>query len=137
MRLTIRKKMLAGFLGISLFTLGLGVFALVEMNSMQADTHEITAKLMPAIEALAEVREQFNLTRLGIYRVINNRRADASREETHLNQEMKALAEAEQAYAVLLATDEERRIWENYKATAQDYLKAQNQIIELLDQGQQ
>ena len=135
MTLTIRKKLLAGFLGTTLLTLLLGVFVLFQMNTMQGQTTEIATNSMPSIEAIASLRWRLNTLRLDIYRVLNSKKEDIPKEEEKLAKELTMLSESEKAYEPLIFSPEERKAFNDYKASLAPYLEMQNQLVGMVKAG--
>jgi len=63
MNLTIRKKMIGGFLVIVALTCALGVFTIVRMKSLNEDTVDMGTNWMAAINHLGGMRADFNRMR--------------------------------------------------------------------------
>src|SRR6266481_3124193 len=63
MTLTIRKKMIGGFLTIIALTCALGVFTIFKMKALNNDTVEMGTNWMAAIEHLGNMRADFNRMR--------------------------------------------------------------------------
>jgi methyl-accepting chemotaxis protein len=137
MTLTIKTKLIAGFLAASVLTLCLGAFSLFRMNAMQGITADITSSWMPSIIALGNIRATVNRTRLTLYRILNSTEQNIATEEASLAKEMNTLAELQKAYEPLVVNAEERKLFDTYKAQLSSYQEMQNQIVGMIKQGKQ
>ncbi len=124
--LPISRKLAVGFALTTLMTIGLGVFALLRLNSANAELAEMAGNDIPSVQHLGEVRAQlgefrtFELAQLSMLDQADkvadyNKRMDAT---------AKTVRDELQAYAVLPAGAEEKALYRKVAADLEVYFAA-------------
>ncbi|HYE76203.1 MAG TPA: MCP four helix bundle domain-containing protein, partial [Blastocatellia bacterium] len=133
---SIRKKMMAGFLAITLFCLGMGVFTLFRMGTMnkQGSVLGDTALDMQQIGTIDAGLNRLRSLQLRI--VVETDPADRKEVETETADVKSKIAEARQQYESRLTLHENKNLYSQFAAACADYLRTQEQSFEMIRQEQ-
>jgi methyl-accepting chemotaxis protein len=137
MKLTIGKKLIAGFMGVALLTLALGVFAESRMSALNSKAVEVGEVWLPSVEHLAMLRAQFNRMRAQQIRYFAqfDDKQDLAVAEQRLNDTVKAIEEARKKYEPTITSPEERKIYDAFVAKYQETQAQHKRMTDLLNQG--
>ena len=127
---TIRARSLVSFALVMLFTLGLGVFAIDRLSSVNHEAAEIRDNWLPSVKTIGQLRAAFDYYRIleGAH-VVSLSDEDMKVEEGTMQTVLSDLDKAKQAYAALLTpgweTETYRKfitLWESYLSISQQKL---------------
>jgi methyl-accepting chemotaxis protein len=130
---SVRAKLMAGFGGLILAAVVVGAAALLQMRAMGAATDRITQDAMPSLQAIGELRADVNeARRFELRHTIAN--------TTEQKKELEAkLAETDQRIGALLTrydrelvgSEDERKLFDAYRARYTEYLQSRPKLFEL------
>ena len=132
----IRSKILAAFFVITLLTLGLGVFSLMQTGKVYDQAENMAKNLIPAITALSIVDGQMNLNRRGELQVCTETTPEEfdkyfKRQDDTRGTVSKSIAVFEQ----LPLTDDEKKLVADLKAEIAAYYKDSSRTFEIARTG--
>ncbi|HDS0925100.1 TPA: MCP four helix bundle domain-containing protein [Stenotrophomonas maltophilia] len=124
--LPISRKLAVGFALTTLMTIALGVFALVRLNSVNAELAEMASNDIPSVQHLGEVRAQLGEFRT--FELAQLTMLDQADKVADYNKRMdttaKAVRDELQAYAALPAGDQEKALYKKVAADLEVYFGA-------------
>ncbi|MDI2142473.1 MULTISPECIES: methyl-accepting chemotaxis protein [unclassified Pseudomonas] len=130
--LNIAPRAFLGFAFIALLVIVLGVFAVNRMSVIRQASVEMQTNQLPSVAYLGVVTENVLRMRILSFRVLVNREAAGLQEaQTRIGVLVDKVRSAQAAYAALPAESEERAQYQAFATTLDNYLQAQNQMMEL------
>ena len=130
--LNIAPRAFLGFAFIALLVIVLGVFAVNRMTIIRQASVEMDSTQLPSVTQLAVVTENVLRLRILSFRVLVNREAAGLQEaQTRIGVLVDKVRAAQASYAALPAGPEERALYQTFATTLDNYLQAQNQMMEL------
>jgi len=130
--LNIAPRAFLGFAFIALLVIVLGVFAVNRMSIIRQASVEMDSTQLPSVTKLAVVTENVLRLRILSFRVLVNREAAGLQEaQTRIGVLVDKVRAAQASYAALPAGPEERALYQTFATTLDNYLQAQNQMMEL------
>ncbi|WP_460372207.1 methyl-accepting chemotaxis protein [Pseudomonas sp. Tul1A2] len=130
--LNIAPRAFLGFAFIALLVIVLGVFAVNRMSIIRQASVEMDSTQLPSVTQLAVVTENVLRLRILSFRVLVNREAAGLQEaQTRIGVLVDKVRAAQARYAALPASPEERALYQTFATTLDNYLQAQNQMMEL------
>ncbi|WLG53637.1 methyl-accepting chemotaxis protein [Pseudomonas sp. FP1742] len=134
--LNIAPRAFLGFAFIALLVIVLGVFAANRMSIIRQASIDMEATQLPSIEFLGNVTENVLRLRILSFRVLVNRDPAALQEaQTRIGVLVDKVRSAQASYAALPAGPEEAALYKTFSATLDNYMQAQNQMLELSRQN--
>lgn len=134
MNLTIQKKLLGGFLAVLLLTIGLGAFALMRMNALNANTTQIGEEWLPEVDNVARIRRA-----LSSYRVIEMRyltktdksqRVSFEQEADKLNAEIRGALKQHES---IINAPEEKKLSQELTEAYEEHLQQHDAALKLIE----
>ena len=130
--LNIAPRAFLGFAFIALLVIVLGVFAVNRMSIIRQASLEMDSTQLPSVTQLAVVTENVLRLRILSFRVLVNREPAGLQEaQTRIGALVDKVRAAQASYAVLPAGSEERALYQEFSTTLDNYLQAQNQMLDL------
>ncbi|WP_277761996.1 methyl-accepting chemotaxis protein [Pseudomonas sp. A34-9] len=130
--LNIAPRAFLGFAFIALLVIVLGVFAVNRMSIIRQASVEMDSTQLPSVTQLSVVTENVLRLRILSFRVLVNREAAGLQEaQTRIGVLVDKVRAAQAGYAALPAGPEERALYQTFATTLDNYLQAQNQMMEL------
>jgi len=130
--LNIAPRAFLGFAFIALMVIVLGVFAVNRMSIIRQASLEMDSTQLPSVTQLAVVTENVLRLRILSFRVLVNREPAGLQEaQTRIGALVDKVRAAQASYAVLPAGSEERALYQEFSTTLDNYLQAQNQMLDL------
>ena len=121
-----------GFAILALMVVLVGGFSLQQMKRMNGAAAEVKEVWLPSIVALNEMGQNILRIRAATLRLIVIRDpAVVQQNTTLLNQLTSDLGESQARYEALISLDEERTLYERYKAAQASYLTEQRKVMQL------
>jgi methyl-accepting chemotaxis protein len=128
----IGMKLMFVVVSVVAMTVILGAFSIVQISKVNEVSTDITGNWLPSIQELGKISMALNLTRrAGISHIIAADREAMARYERFLEQAGAQLAEAETRYEKLIASDEERRLFDKIRSSWASYMEQSHQIVSL------
>ncbi len=131
--LKIAKKLGLGFGLVLALMAALGILAIVELASLNNSTVQLGTNWMPSIRHVGELR--FDSAKFRRYELNYIITSDKAKAEAKLDETAGLIAEDERKYELEISSDEERKLYEGYKAAWDKYLANQKQVLELSRQN--
>ncbi|HEY9898976.1 MAG TPA: methyl-accepting chemotaxis protein [Pantanalinema sp.] len=123
MRLSIGKKLLGGFLATSLLTLGLGVFSLVQLGSLNANLSEVTGNRLPKATLLGYMdKDVAALQRYVNRHLLETEPSEIAKVEGLIAQTKDYFSKNLADYRKLIDSEEDRALFESAKQDYDTYL---------------
>ncbi|MGY2443588.1 methyl-accepting chemotaxis protein [Pseudomonas sp. SDO52101_S400] len=130
--LNIAPRAFLGFAFIALLVIVLGVFAVNRMSIIRQASVEMQTNQLPSVAYLGVVTENVLRLRILSFRILVNRDAAGLQEaQTRIGVLVDKVRSAQAAYAALPAESEERAQYQAFATTLDNYLQAQNQMMDL------
>jgi methyl-accepting chemotaxis protein len=130
--LNIAPRAFLGFAFIALLVVVLGVFAVNRMSIIRQASIDMESTQLPSVTHLAVVTENVLRLRILSFRVLVNREPAGLQEaQTRIATLVDKVRSAQASYAALPAGAEERVLYQTFASTLDNYLQAQNQMMEL------
>lgn len=134
--LNIAPRAFLGFAFIALLVIVLGVFAVSRMTVIRQASIDMDTNQLPSVTHLSVVTENVLRMRILSFRVLVNREPASLQEaETRIAVLVDKVRKAQASYAALPAGPEEHAVFQTFSTTLDNYLQAQNQMIELSRKG--
>jgi len=130
--LNIAPRAFLGFAFIALLVIVLGVFAVNRMSVIRQASVEMQTNQLPSVAYLGVVTENVLRLRILSFRILVNRDAAGLQDaQTRIGVLVDKVRSAQAAYAALPADGEERAQYQAFATTLDNYLQAQNQMMDL------
>jgi len=130
--LNIAPRAFLGFAFIALLVIVLGVFAVNRMSTIRQASIDMETNQLPSVTYLGVVTENVLRLRILSFRILVNRDPAGLQEaQTRIGVLVDKVRSAQASYAALPADGEERALYQTFATTLDNYLQAQNQMMEL------
>ena len=134
--INIAPRAFLGFAFIALLVVVLGVFAVNRMSIIRQASIDMDTIQLPSVRYLGNMTENVLRMRILSFRILVNREAAGLDEaQTRIGVLVDKLKQAQASYAALPAGTEEAALYKSFAATLENYLQAQNQMLELSRQN--
>ncbi|WP_448090557.1 methyl-accepting chemotaxis protein [Pseudomonas azerbaijanoccidentalis] len=134
--LNIAPRAFLGFAFIALLVIVLGVFAVNRMSVIRQASIDMGTTQLPSVGFLGNMTESVLRMRILSFRVLVNRDPAALQEaQTRIGVLVDKLRSAQASYAALPAGTEEAQLYKTFETTLENYMQAQNQMMELSRQN--
>ena len=134
--LNIAPRAFLGFAFIALLVIVLGVFAVNRMSVIRQASIDMGTTQLPSVGFLGNMTENVLRMRILSFRVLVNRDPAALQEaQTRIGVLVDKLRSAQASYAALPAGTEEAQLYKTFETTLENYMQAQNQMMELSRQN--
>ncbi|MEJ6816248.1 methyl-accepting chemotaxis protein [Pseudomonas sp. LF-5] len=130
--LKIAPRAFLGFAFIALLVIVLGVFAVNRMSIIRQASIDMDTNQLPSVTYLGVVTENVLRLRILSFRILVNREPAGLQEaQTRIGVLVDKVRSAQASYAALPAEAEERALYQAFATTLDNYLQAQNQMMDL------
>lgn len=130
--MNIAPRAFLGFAFIALLVVVLGVFAVDRMSVMRQASVDMESNQLPSVTYLGTITENVLRLRILSFRVLVNRDPASLQEaESRIGVLTEKVRQAQVGYAALPAGREELALYTRFASTLQNYLQAQQQMLEL------
>jgi methyl-accepting chemotaxis protein len=134
--LNIAPRASLGFGLLALMVFGLGVFALLQMSNMRAQSDQVDDNWLPSVMAVGDMSQDMLRLRALTMRLLINRDLQAQAQNVSKINELKSvLDQAQQRYDKLIVLPEERALFDRFKTAERKYLQFQSQVMAEATQG--
>ncbi|MGP0097491.1 MAG: methyl-accepting chemotaxis protein, partial [Terriglobales bacterium] len=128
-KMKIAWKLGLGFGSVLALMSVLGIFSLVQLSHLNGNTVEIATNWLPSVKTLADLRFDCAMVRRWeLSHILNSDKAQA---QASMDRALAAIPETAKKYEPLISSDEERHIYEQYRAAWDKYLGVQGRVLEL------
>ena len=135
MKLSVKLSLMAGFL--MALTIALGLFSLVQMSKINAGTTDINQNWLPSTRYVLNLNVNTSDFRLAQVQLANSPDAqDRARYQARMDATHKDIEKNKSQYAPLIASAEERKIYEAFLREWQSYLDISKDVSTLANKGQ-
>jgi len=134
--MSLRKKLLAAFLGCDLVLVAIGILGLCGFSSLNHSLHRMAGDTLFSVRTLAGMSEAESFTRAAIRTLLipelpSDRVAN---QVTYIRQSHQQTQKAIAQFERIAKSDEEQRYWQRFKADFQSVAGNVGQFLELSDQ---
>ncbi|KII34024.1 methyl-accepting chemotaxis protein [Pseudomonas fluorescens] len=130
--LNIAPRAFLGFAFIALLVIVLGVFAVNRMTTIRQASIDMDTNQLPSVTYLGVVTENVLRLRILSFRILVNRDPAGLQEaQTRIGVLVDKVRSAQASYAALPAEADERALYQAFATTLDNYLQAQNQMMDL------
>ncbi|RIV80124.1 methyl-accepting chemotaxis protein [Aurantiacibacter xanthus] len=137
MQMTLKAKLAAAFSAILLLTAILGGVGITQISSVNNQSTVIAENWMPSIDAIHKINTATSDLRVKEFRhVVSTTAADMNAAEQDMTEILSRMEEDRKKYDALIASDEERAIYDEFGQQFDQYMKAHDAIIALSRQNQ-
>jgi methyl-accepting chemotaxis protein len=134
--LKIGKKLGLGFGVLEVLMVALGVFSIIQLSKVNANTVDIATNWLPSVKVLGDVRYIISTERrVELYHLQRSDKKDEEKDEADISKQMGLLAAARKEYEPMIATPEERAIYEGFSDQWSKRLELEQHALELSRQG--
>ena len=135
MKLSVKLSLMAGFL--MALTIALGLFSLVQMSKINDGTTDINQNWLPSTRYVLNLNVNTSDFRLAQVQLANSPDAqDRARYQARMDATHKDIEKNKSQYAPLIASAEERKIYEAFLREWQSYLDISKDVSTLANKGQ-
>lgn len=133
--LNVSQKLGLGFGVVPLLMASLGIFSLRQLSKVNAATVDLATSWMPSVEALAKIRyDTTSLKRRELNLLLADRKEINSWKQ-QLQELHDALAADDKHYEPLISSDQEHKIYDEYRADTVRTESAETQVVKLVGKG--
>jgi methyl-accepting chemotaxis protein len=133
--LNVSQKLGLGF-GVVLFLMaGLGIFSLRQLSKVNNATVELATSWMPSVEAFAKIRFDTTTLKRRELNLLLADRKDIDSWKQQIQVLRNALGADYKHYEPLISSDQERKLYDDYRAEMLKVESAQTQVIKLAEKG--
>ena len=133
--LNVSQKLGLGFGVVLLLMAGLGIFSLRQLSRVNNATVELATSWMPSVEALAKLRfDTATLKRRELNLLLADRK-DIDSWKKQIQELHNALGADYKHYEPLISSDQERKLYDDYRADMVKAESAQMQVIKLAEKS--
>mgnify|MGYP002714022363 FL=1 len=129
MKIALRAGLGFGFVALLVFALG--VFALTRISAMEDEAEEVDQRLLPTIQLLGQVNQEFLMIRAGTLRLLISQLEERRRGADTLNALRKTLAQERQDLDRLIQDAEGKALLASFDQALTRYESFQRKIVEL------
>ncbi|WP_404940546.1 MCP four helix bundle domain-containing protein [Pseudomonas protegens] len=134
--LNIAPRAFLGFAFIALLVVVLGVFAVNRMAVIREASMDMESNQLPSVGFLGNLTENVLRLRILSFRVLVNREpAGLAEAQTRIGVLVDNARKAQASYAALPAGPQEAALYKTFATTLDNYLQAQNEMLELSRQN--
>ncbi|AHY43267.1 chemotaxis protein [Stutzerimonas decontaminans] len=133
MRIALRAGL--GFGVVALLVFLLGVFALTRIAAMEDEAEEVDQRLLPTIQLLGQVNQEFLMIRAGTLRLLISEPSERSRAAEGLEALRKTLSQERQDLDRLIQSADGKALLATFDQSLTRYESFQRKIVELALQG--
>ena len=134
--LKIGKKLALGFGIVEVLTLVLGILSLNQLSKVNSSTVDLATNRMPSIQILGKLEYQTSiLRRYELVRLLAPDQAAAERADAQGEKYLAAVGDTEKAYEPMISSDEEKRLYQSFRADFEKYMAVRQQVLDLLRQN--
>ncbi|MFT3997927.1 MAG: MCP four helix bundle domain-containing protein, partial [Asticcacaulis sp.] len=119
--LTVRARIIAAFTFVLACTLGLGLFAVNRLSTVNDAVNELATNWLPASNALGDAGQSFELARLRQLQLVTAPESERADIHASIDKAMQQLADAMKTYDQTVVTAEERVLSEKIAAELKQY----------------
>jgi methyl-accepting chemotaxis protein len=135
--LRIATKLVVSFFLVLIVTAFLGLFALSEMNDVRASADEIATNWLPSVKHTSDMNTNTADVRIAeLQHILSTEISEMDHWEQEIERVMAALASNQRQYEPLIASEEERRAYEDFKLQWSEYLTEHKRVLTLSRQNQ-
>jgi methyl-accepting chemotaxis protein len=133
--LQIGKKLVLGFGILEALMIALGVFSVVQLSKVNANTVDIATNWLPSVRAIAQLKlDAADVRRDTLNFVIaNSEKREHYREK--INAELSALTDDEKKYERLISSEEERKLYQGWREQWDKYIAVNTRVMALAEQN--
>lgn len=135
--MVLQKKLMLVLLSVSALTLGLGIFALLQIASLNQDSLENGTVRLPLTQAAGMANAEFAQMRIADLRYFTA--SDAQERESFIHafsSHRENCARALQTFQTLSLSTEEKRAYDSFTTKYQDYLAEHEKLVSLMKSDQ-
>lgn len=134
MRLKITGKLVAGFGGLVLISLLIGMLSIFKLHSIESAQNEIKLDQYPSVKVLLQLRSELSDLRRLSYQIASA--DDGMREvfEKEINQQIDLINADNEAYSNVISGEEERKYFNEYIGYLDKYLEETRQALQTQDE---
>src|ERR1051326_5388985 len=135
MNLKIGKKLGLGFGLVEVLMISMGLFAIAQLSKVNDSTVEITTNWLPSIRELGDLRFDTASVRRDTLNYIVSTGDKKAQFEEKIKNDFNQVAADEKTYEPLIASEEERKIYQESIAQWNKYAEVNAQVRELAKDG--
>lgn len=134
--LSIRIKIMLGFSIVVTILIAIGVFSLIQLKRVDAETNDITGHWIPSINYASNIEKDFTLYRVKEYRyMLVFSKDDAAKMIKELGDLKTKIEQETVAYKKIIVTTEGKSMFESFQNEFQAYSMESQKLIELQEKG--
>ncbi len=136
--MTIRSRLMIGFVFMGLLLLILGALNLASMGNLRQVTVDIEKNTIPSLEYIGELRNEVSLIRVaGLRYILASNAQEREQERAALAHVLGEFKQTQQDYQPFISLPGERENYQQLIEHINEYVTGVNKVFALVDQGQQ
>ena len=133
--MTLKLKLAAAFSVVLLLTTIIGIFAIVNLSSLDGETKVLANRAMPSIDAANRINTAISDLRAEQYAFTGSSgRESVQSAEEKVKKSLESVAKMRAAFEKLMSAPEERNIYSQFSADFDKYVQKTEEIIPLFRQ---
>jgi len=133
--LKIAKKLGLGFGVIEILMVILGMFSLMELSKVNSNTLDLATNWLPSVRELGALEYQVAATRRWDLNYLLSDKEKMSSAEAKGNAAVAQIEEIEKKYEPMISSEEERRLYTQFRADFDKYLAVRSRVLSLGKDG--
>ena len=130
--LKLSTKLFGSFLIVLALMAGLGAYAIAELATVNRSTVDLATNWMPSVRNILYVKSNLNRLRaLGYKIIIDEDPASIADDEKEMAEKTSGMLKYEEEYAKLIASPQEKQLYDDFKAQREVFLNEQQKLIAL------
>ena len=130
--LKIGKKLGLGFGIVLLLTVTLGVVSLAQISKVNGNTVDIATNWLPSVQALGKLAVDTSaFRRYELAYLLSEDESGRQADLTSMNDLLSTIEADEKKYEPMISSDEERKLYNDFRTQWNDYQTVHNQAMEL------
>lgn len=137
-KMTIRKRLIVGFLVIGFLSLLQGLLSIQTMNRLESDSEIILSDTLPSIDTLASMNLSAMRLRVFTFRLVLAKMPSEQEEVIgKINEIKQSLLDSMAKYEQLISLEGEQGAYDEFKGHTTKYIDYQMEVISLVQLGKQ
>src|SRR5689334_24447371 len=138
MRLSLKTVLTASFLFVAFIAMGQGTISVLKLGEIGGRASAVASDWLPSVDQAWRIGATASQVRLKQYRLVSSSKTPEQLADNlaQLDQTMKALTATIEAYPALISSEDERSLFEQFRAEWAKYLQNSAAIVGLASAGQ-
>ena len=134
--LKISKKLTLSFLLVVGLTVLLGIFSISKLSDVDGTSTEMQLIWMPSVKATSDMNTNTSDLRIQeLQHILSTTTEDMDYYESEMEKQLNLLKENQKIFEPLISSDEEKRLYEEFKTEFDEYIQINKKLLQLSRQN--